>query len=104
MSEILTSYDYFFYAISHRQIWFETDATGAIRIVGIERVALPTDTTQSFGVSSEYPMVYVYKALALLMKPPISELFESKYRTECDRIRSDTRTQQSSGQVYLEEI
>ena len=104
MSEILSSYDYFFYALAHRMIWFETDATGAIRIVGIERSTLPDDASEVFGLSAEYPMVYVYKALSILLRPPVSVIYEAKYKQECDRVRADMRKQQASGQVYLEEI
>ena len=104
MAIIRGSDDVQYYALGDREIWFETDATGEIQIVGIEKVDLPSDEDTNFGMSINYPMVYVFKILSLGLPYPLSEHYEKKYKDEIDRVVKEKNKHKTSGVAYLMEI
>lgn len=93
-----------FYALTGREIHFQDDVTGTLKIVGIRKTSVVSSDSDMVEYGSEYPLVYVYKILEVLCKEPVSKIFEKKYRDHITEARRNLSKQSRFGRTFPVEI
>lgn len=99
-----TDYSDYFYALTNKEIHFQDDITGFIKIIGVRRSEGVSSDNDTVLFADEYPLIYVYKILEILCKEPISGIFAKKYRDHIIEARRIMAKQSRFGRTFPMDI
>jgi hypothetical protein len=99
-----SSFTEYFYAFPGREIHFQDDTTGILKIVGIRRNDNISNDSDILLIADEYPLVFVFKVLENLTKEPVSSIFRKKYEEALIKARRNLDKQQRFGRTFPRDI
>lgn len=99
-----TDYSDYFYALTNREIHFQDDVTGIIKIIGTRKSEDVSGDNDSVLFADEYPLIYVYKVLEILCKEPVSGIFAKKYKDHIIEARRNLAKQSRFGRTFPMDI
>jgi hypothetical protein len=97
-------YSELFYALTGREIHFQDDITGIIKVIGIRKTSTVSTDNDTVEYGTEYPLIYVYKILSVLCKEPVSKIFKKKYDDHITEARRNLSKQTRFGRTFPVEI
>ncbi|MEM4326109.1 MAG: hypothetical protein QXU40_02310 [Candidatus Pacearchaeota archaeon] len=89
-----------FYALTNREIHFQPNVTGFIKVIGIRKSEEVSSDDDKVLFADDYPLIYVYKVLEVLCKEPISGIFAKKYRDHVIEARRLMTKQSRFGRTF----